>query len=209
MKTPLWLTLFLVAIELLLVTVFIPGDWTERVIREESAMVRSHLGEESQAYVNTKAMNWYKGAVFETGVYPALHRLMIPSDEEAARSRGMERMGDFLFSWMEDRLDALMHMVYQICARLALLSIWLPYMALLLIPAIWDGFMRRRVKQTNYDYASPVWNRYGMLSASVAAQAVLIAFISPIAINPAILPIVMMFVCVMMGVFVGNLQKQI
>jgi len=140
----LWLTLFLVAIELLLVTVFIPGDWTERVIREESAMVRSHLGEESQ-----------------------------------------------------------------ICARLALLSIWLPYMALLLIPAIWDGLMRRRVKQTNYDYASPVWNRYGMLSASVAAQAVLIAFISPIAINPAILPIVMMFVCVMMGVFVGNLQKQI
>lgn len=209
MKMPLWMVCFIVAAEMLVILVFVPGRWTEQVIAREAQMIERHLGAEARDYVKARASGWYHASVIHTGIYPSLHRLLIPSAEEAQRSRGMQRLGAPLFAWLEERLGALMQVIYQIYTRFALLTLWLPYMALLLVPALLDGYLRRRIKLTNFDYASPFWNRYGLRGVLLIGQGVLIAFIAPVALNPALLPVVMMLVCVLLGVFVGNLQKRV
>lgn len=209
MKKPFWLVALLLAVEMFLILVFVPGQWTERVIQKESAMVERTLGTSTVTWINEHALDWYMKTMIDSGVYYSLHKVMIPSQEERARSRGMENLGAQIFPWVEDRLAALMHVVYQVYARTALLAVWAPYMLILLLPAIWDGAMNWKIKRTNFDYASPVVHRYGARGVLITGQVLLVAFFAPIALNPIVIPFAMMIACVMVGLTVGNLQKRI
>lgn len=209
MKTPFWLIAWLLAAEMFVILVFVPGHWTEGVIKRESAMVESQLGRDTVEWIDQQALNWYNATIWETGFYHTLHTLLIPSPEERAASRGMENLGGKIFPWVEDRLASMMHVIYQVFSRMALLLVWAPYMLILLIPALWDGVMTWKIKRTNFDYASPVWHRYGARGVFLALQCLLIAFFAPIALNPVIIPAAMMVVCVMAGLVTGNLQKRL
>lgn len=209
MKAPFWLIAWLLIAEMFVILVFVPGHWTERVIEKESAMVQSQLGRNTVDWIDQKALNWYNISMWESGVYKTLHTLLIPTPEERASSRGMQNMGSQIFPWVEDRLASLMHVVYQVCARIALLAVWAPYMLILLIPAVWDGYMGWKIKRTNFDYASPVLHRYGIRGVLLVAQCLLIAFFAPIALNPIIIPLTMMVACVMFGLALANLQKRV
>lgn len=209
MKTPFWLIAWLLVAELFIILVFVPGHWTERVIEKESALIEKHLGARTVEWIDDRALNWYNAAMWESGVYRTLHTLLIPTPEERESSRGMQNLGNTVFPWVEDRLASLMHVVYQVFARIALLAVWAPYMLILLVPALWDGVMSWKIKRTNFDYASPVLHRYGVRGVFLVSQCLLLAFFAPLALNPLIIPVVMMAACVMMGLALGNLQKRV
>ncbi|AJY53111.1 DUF4400 domain-containing protein [Halomonas sp. KO116] len=209
MKTPFWLIAWLLVAELFIIMVFIPGHWTERVIQKESTMIESQLGRDTVEWIDRKALQWYNRSMWDTGIYHTLHTLLIPTEQERVASRGMEGIGGKIFPWVEDRLAAMMNVVYQVFARAALLIVWAPYMLILLVPALWDGFMTWKIKRTNFDYASPIWHRYGVRGVFFVLQCLLIAFFAPVALNPIIIPMTMMVMCVMMGLATANLQKRI
>jgi hypothetical protein len=209
MKKPYWLVALLLAAELFLILVFVPGKWTEQVIVNESAMVERTLGHNSVQWINERALRWYSSTMVDSGVYQGLHTLLIPSPEERARSRGMENLGSTIFPWLEDRLFSMMRVFYQVFARMALLMVWAPYMLILLIPAMYDGWLNWKIKRTNFDYASPVIHRYGVRGIVLMLQILLIAFFAPIALNPIVIPFAMMIACVMIGLAMGNIQKRI
>jgi len=85
----------------------------------------------------------------------------------------------------------------------------MPYICILLIPAIYDGFMSWQVKRTNFDYVSPILHRYGTRGLLYVIGTLLIAFFSPIVLNPIIIPISMMVCCMLIGVVLSNFQKRI
>lgn len=209
MKTPFWLIAWLLVAELFIILVFVPGHWTERVIQKESTMIENQLGRETVEWIDRTALHWYNRSMWDTGVYRTLHKLLIPTPEERAASRGMEGIGGKIFPWVDDRLAAMMNVVYQVFARAALLLVWAPYMLIMLLPALWDGIMTWKIKRTNFDYASPVWHRYGIRGVFFAFQCLLIAFFAPIALNPIIIPMTMMVMCIMLGLATANLQKRI
>ncbi|MGP9797050.1 DUF4400 domain-containing protein [Halomonas sp. 86] len=209
MKTPFWLIAWLLFAEIFIILVFVPGHWTERVIEKEAAMVESQLGPATVEWIDRKALSWYNAAMWDTGIYRTLHTLLVPTPEERDASRGMEGIGGKIFPWVEDRLASMMHVVYQVFARVALLMVWAPYMLILLVPALWDGYMTWKIKRTNFDYASPVWHRYGIRGVFFVIQCLFITFIAPIALNPIVIPVAMMAVCIMLGLAAANLQKRI
>lgn len=179
------------------------------MIAEESELIDRSLGEQTGEWVYGRADKWYQAVMIDSGFYKRMHYTLIPTKEQKEKSRALENFGGKWFSWIEGRIEAFADVVYQFMARAALLTIWAPYMLLLLIPALWDGVMTRQLKRTNFDYASPVIHRYSIRLSLYIVVGLGIAFCSPIALNPLIIPVVMMICCVLLGLMVGNLQKRI
>ncbi|MFC1336960.1 MAG: DUF4400 domain-containing protein [gamma proteobacterium symbiont of Clathrolucina costata] len=208
MKQPLWLAIWIVAIEAIIVTVLIPGDWTARVIEQESELLEMRLGAEEHRWVHDRARSWFNSTLMESGVYQTALNHIVPTEEEKARSKGMEEMGGVWFSWAEGRLQAMANAYYHILARLALLLTWAPYFLILLIPAVFDGITTWRIKRTNYDYSSPLLHQYSTLGIAYVVIGMVALFLAPIVLDPTLIPAAMMIVCVMAGLMVGNLQKR-
>lgn len=208
MKKPLWLVLWALVLEVLVILVLIPGDWTDKAIEKERGLVAKSLGSKSQAWMQGKADKWYQSTIIDSGLYANTHFLLIPTKKEKERSRGMERMGRLWFEWVESRIDALASAIYQFFTRAALLLIWAPYILILLFPSIYDGVTTRRIKTTNFDYPSPILHRYSLRLIFYIGMGLMIAFFAPIAIDPIIIPIALMSVSALIGVNVGNFQKR-
>ena len=169
----------------------------------------SSFGSETLHWINSQADRWYQTAMIDSGFYEGMYHTFIPTEEEKQRSKGMENMGWWWFNWLEGRIKAFAKVVYQFFTRAALLLNWVPYMLILLIPAIHDGMMTWKIKRTNFDYASPIIHRYGARCTGYIVLALAIAFFTPIALNPNIIPMVMMVSCVLIGITLGNMQKRV
>lgn len=209
MKKPLWLVAWLLVIELLVILLLVPGDWTDRAIEKESRLVEKSLGSETRYWIRDKAEGWYQSAIIDSGFYEGMYYTLIPTKEQKANSRGMQDMGAWWFKWAEGRMEALANVIYQFFTRTALFLTWAPYMLILLAPAVYDGMMTWRIKRTNFAYASPVIHRYSIRFTGYLLLGLGIAFFAPIALNPIFIPIVMMICCVLIGLTLGNLQKRV
>lgn len=201
--------LWLIMIQLTVLLVLVPSELTQRAVEKEAEYVQRSLGIHSQKWIKDKATNWYQTSLIDSGVYKSVYSHLIPTQEQKDASRGMEKMGGLWFDWVEGRLEAFGIIIYQFYTRLALLLMWLPYMLVLLIPALYDGAMTRRVKLTNFDYASPIVHRYSVRSVGVIVSGMSVLFLAPIAIDPIYIPVALMVSCVLLGLAVGNLQKRI
>jgi hypothetical protein len=208
MNKPLWLVVWLLVIELLVILLLIPGNWTEQAIKRESVLIEQRLGAEARAWIDKRASNWFRASMIESGFYEGMHHTLIPTEAERQKSKGMEQMGKAWFGWVEGRIKALAKLIYQFCMRLALLATWAPYMLILLLPALYDGLMTWKIKRTNFDYASPVIHRYSMRSTGLLLTGLFIAFFAPFALDPVIIPVTIMVCCVLIGLMVGNFQKR-
>lgn len=209
MKQPLWLAIWIIAIEAIVVTVLIPGDWTVRVINEESQLLEKRLGTEEKNWVHDRARNWFNAQIIDSGIYQACLDHLVPTEEQRARSSGMEEMGSNWFVWAEGRLQAIANAYYHILSRFALLMTWAPYFLVLLIPAMFDGITTWRIKRTNFDYASPLLHQMSTLGLGYITVGMIGLFLAPVVIEPHLIPAAIMVTCVMFGLMLGNAQKRI
>ena len=209
MKSKWFVAVCLLCCELTILLILIPGDWTKKQIIKESQYITRTLGEDTHAWIKNKADYFYKKTILDSGLYDETLRVLIPSAEERRKSRGMENMGSDWFKWIGGRVDALAQSIYQFYARVALVMVWLPYMAILFVPAIFDGYMTWLVKRSNFDYASPVLHRYAARAIGLIPVLGLALFLAPMAIDSLIVPMGMMLMCVMLGLAFGNVQKPI
>ena len=138
MKKPLWLVAWLLVIEILVILLLVPGDWTDKAIEKESALVEASLGSESRYWIREQAESWYQSVMIDSGFYEGMYYTLIPTEEQRKNSRGMENMGTWWFVWAKGRMEALANVVYQFMTRTALFMTWAPYMLILLLPAIYD-----------------------------------------------------------------------
>lgn len=208
MKKPFWLALWLIVIESVIVCVLIPGDWTAKVIEQESELLEMRLGREEHDWVHNRARRWFNSSLIDSNVYTAARDHLIPSEEQKKKSKGMEQMGNAWFSWTESRLQAVANTYYHILTRFALLLTWLPYFLILLIPSFFDGVSTWKIKRTNFEYASPLLHQYSTIGLGYLFIGLVALFMAPIVLDPTLIPVCIMLACVMTGLMIGNLQKR-
>jgi len=208
MKTPFWLAVWVVITEALIVTVLVPGEWTQRVIEQESILLEQRLGSQEHRWVHDRSRRWYNTTLIESGIYKAVHDHIIPTKEEINKSHGMKNLGSIWFNWAERRLQALANAYYHILSRIALMLTWAPYFLILFIPAIFDGIVTWRIRRTNFSYPSPLIHQYSTIGLFYLFVGLVALFIAPIVLDPAIIPASIMFGCVMAGLMIGNFQKR-
>jgi len=184
----------------------VPGDWSEKAIYKEAELIERSSGVKQRDFVLETATEWYQKGLVETGVWQSVYDFLIPSPEMKERS---SIQADWWFDFVEGRIDSLQRSIYHTLTRFALLFSWLPYILLLLIPAIWDGMMTWKIKKTNFDYSSPVLHRYSLKFGAWIVGLILLAFFAPIPIDPIYIPFSLMVIAIIAGIAVGNLQKRI
>lgn len=197
------------SLQILAIVILIPGNWTHKAVTKELALIRDGLGVETATWVQEKASSWYVSGFIETGIQDEAYRVLIPTEEQKQKSTGLESLGDWWFPMVEDRLNGFFAALYQLLVRVALFAVWSPYMLLIFVPAIWDGWMMRSVKKTNFEYASPIIHRYGVRGIVFVVFSLGFVFTLPIALDPRIIPIALIATAVLTGMIVSNLQKRI
>lgn len=200
--------IFALFLQVLLLLFLLPPSMAVKVVDSETEAIGASLGWESEAFVRDKSSAWTDAIYYESGFYRAAYKLVLPSEEEKARSTGLENLGEYWFEYIEGRFEALEEMLKLSMLRASLILIWLPYIVILLVPAVVDGYLNRKIKQTTFQYSSPIIYHYATKFVGLVMVGSLIAFLLPVPFNPLIIPAVLVLVSVALGAALGNFQKR-
>lgn len=198
-----------IALEVVVAIMMISPVMIQNSAGLEARWVYNSLGADTAQLIKDKADHWYTTIIIENKVEERLVRHFIPSEEERANSRGMEDLGSWLWSPTRERISALMDLTYWIFRRFALFMMWLPICLPSLLLAGTFGLLERQIKRTNFSYASPAVLRYSWRACALLTLGFFILFLLPLAVHPSIVPIIVSFVMVAMGISFSNLAKKL
>lgn len=196
---------------MLAIAILTPMGWATKATDDEKVMILQTMGTTSSNVIFNEATDWHQDLIIDSGLYETTVRMLIPTKKQQEASRGIERMGtsEGWFTWVQERIDVLSQVIHHTMIRVSLLKMWLPFMLLLLVPAVYDGIMTWKIKRTNFQYASPVLHRYGVRGIGLMAIIFILLFFAPIAVHPIYIPAGLIIMCLLLGVMIGNTQKRI
>ena len=110
---------------------------------------------------------------------------------------------------MAGRLEVIWAAFYQALQRFAMLVAWWPFL-LLLIAASWgDGWVRRRIRQAGFAYASPLAHAYALQGIAVIVMLLGLVLFLPVPLPVLGVPLVGVVLAVLVGAAVANAQKRL
>ena len=181
----------------------------ETAMKAEHRLVTSALGQTSSDYVYSHAADWYRTIAVDWEMHRMLENMFIPTDEERARSKGLEEFGNYLFKYMHERLEAFWRGLYMLFTRMWVLFLWLPFIPIVVFPAINHGWQIRNIKRTNFDYASPTKHIYAVATIKALLVILLTLIVAPVPMTPLIYPAILMICGILAAVSVANIQKRL
>jgi hypothetical protein len=210
MPRSLWLSLVIWLVEVLFVAALVSDEWLRSVQRAEDAMIVQYLGKEKDAEVQRAAKDWFQTLFVRTGIQDSIWHYFIPTEAERLGSTGFEDVGrDHLFPFIAARLQVLWDSVYQTMRRFFLLLSWWPFLLAAIAPFAVDGLAQRKIKQSNFDYSSPLAHRYSLYAILGMFYVLLIGLTLPFPIPPQAVPIAWIGVAVALNVYLAHTQKRI
>lgn len=207
-KNPL-IALVIIIIELTFIIGFTSTAHIRRTSMEEDARITEVLGTETALLVEERADGWYKSVITDNHVYDLVWHFFIPTEEEKAKSKGLERLGEEVFELTKVRIDTLFDIIYWVFRRIALFSIWFWPLVPIFGLAFVDGFFTRRIKQTNFDFSSPFIHQWSWRACGWICFGMIVLFFLPFVISPVAAPVLIGIVGVTLGLSVSNVQKRI
>ena len=214
-RTGNWLWAFLVgaillAMEFILFAALVPASWSERVRETELAWLKQGLGARTANDVVERAEHWYGMLFVATEVVETSYRIALPSDLDVQRARALSPLATLpLWSWVADRLEVIWAALYQALQRLAMIAAWWPFLLLLLAAAWGDGWVRRRIRQSGFAYASPLAHAYALRGIAVLVMLVALLLFLPLPLPALGVPVIGVLMATLLSVLVANAQKRL
>ncbi|MEI8077934.1 MAG: DUF4400 domain-containing protein [Betaproteobacteria bacterium] len=210
MQRNLLLSLLIWLLEIILVASFVSDRWTREIQAAEDQMLITYFGVEKDTEIRQTSQKWFDRLFVQTGIRASIYRYFIPTERERQLSKGFEEVGRHdLFPFIQSRLDVLMDTLYQMIKRLIMAWVWLPFLAVTLIPFALDGLIRRKVSQTNFDYPSPLAHRYSLYVILGAVYLLFMGLTLPFPVPPQSIPIGIFVVAFALNVLLANTQKRV
>ena len=175
MRSSPWRWPLLLVLANAFVGVIVVGDtWVKQSMEGENLMLISEMGAAQTTQIHERAIRWYTDLFVKNGVVENTFRGLVPADADDKPLPGPSaQAGKLVFSWAKDRIQVFWTLVYQALLRLSLAVTWIPVGLCLIVPAMIDGYSRRKIKQSNFDIASP--DRFGF--AVLAMQLMIAGYI--------------------------------
>lgn len=208
-QSPLKKFLWLYALLMVGIMALVKVPTVEYAVETELRYARQTLGESTARYAYEGAADWYRTLAVDWGWHEGMRNLFIPTDYEREKSKGLEAFGNYLFKYMDDRLEAFWRGLYLLFTRLRILLLWLPFIPIIILPAIYDGWQLRNIKKTNFDYASPMLHSYTVEAICWSFFAFFALAISPIPVNPLIYPTIICITGLLLAWSIANVQKRV
>jgi hypothetical protein len=200
----------LLVMELVLFAALVPATWSERVRDTELAWLRQGLGPSTAHAVVERAEHWYGALFVEPGLVETSYRITLPNEEDVDRAGALSPLATLpLWTWVAGRLEVIWAAFYQALQRFAMLVAWWPFL-LLLIAASWgDGWVRRRIRQAGFAYASPLAHAYALQGIAVIVMLLGLVLFLPVPLPVLGVPLVGVVLAVLVGAAVANAQKRL
>jgi hypothetical protein len=202
----------LLVMEFIVLSLLIPAEWAERVQASETTALQDQLGTGTAAAIGLTASDWYKTLLVEPGVVAQSYRMVTlsPADIVQAQDTGLGSLTKAAFwNWMGERMDILWWMIRNAFQRLVLLLAWWPYLLVVVAFAAGDGWMRRRIRQSSFAYASPLRHHYAVRGMVWLGLAGLFGLFLPIPWSPWLIPLAGAIVAALVGLALANTQKRV
>jgi hypothetical protein len=195
--------------EVLLIVILYPSDWASSSVHKEREMLHAHFTPKAAKQIDDRALHYHDEWFIESGFADGLFNMFVPSEQQVERSRGMEELGKGWFRLVESRIQVMLDMLQQLMIRLSMTWQWWPFVVCLVVPAIFDGYMTRRIKKNNFDYASPMIHKLAMQSMIWVVIGLPIIYLLPIPLPPWIVPTLLLLAAAATGFALGNFYKRI
>jgi hypothetical protein len=200
----------LLAMEFILLAALVPAAWSERVRDTELAWLKQGLGARTANDVVERAEHWYGALFVAPGLVETSYRITLPSDADVQRAGALSPLAALpVWSWVTGRLKVIWAALYQALQRLAMLMAWWPFFLLLLTAAWGDGWVRRRIRQSGFAYASPLAHAYALRGILVLVMLLGLLLFLPLPLPALGVPLVGILLAVLVGVIVANAQKRL
>ena len=116
---------------------------------------------------------------------------------------------DSLFPFIAERIQVIRDGIYQAMRRFFLMLSWWPFLLAILFPFAMDGLARRKVKQSNFDYSSPLAHRYSFFALLGVLYLLLIGLTFPFPVQSSAMPVVCGAIVVAVNVYLAHTQKRV
>ncbi len=210
MQRNLLFSLLVWLLEIILVAGFVSDDWARDIQTVEDNSLIAYFGVEKEAEIRQASQQWFDRLFVNTGIRESVYRYFIPTERERQLSKGFEEVGRHdLFPFIQSRLDVLWGTLYQMIKRFIMAWVWLPFLAVTLLPFAIDGLIRRKVSQTNFDYPSPMAHRYSLYIMLGAVYLLLMGLTLPFPVPPQAIPVGVFIVALALNVLLANTQKRV
>jgi hypothetical protein len=197
----------IVLLHVVIYIVFVGQEWLMAGRAREAQMNATFYTPEVSASAEARGREWFTTLFVDTGVVGAMWSAMIPTEEDK-RKPGMRDFAGSLFTWWETRLQTMWTVVYVALVRVAHLLLWWPYGLFVLAPFVLDGWVIRRIKQTDFSFASPLSHRMSLYLLQGIALGYFCAIFLPFALPPVLLPILILTTGWGLGKVFANFAKQ-
>lgn len=202
----------LLIMEFVVVSLLIPAGWMEDIRTREREAMQADLGVRTAAAIVVTANVWYDAVFVAPGVVAASYRLVTlsPQDIAQAKASGLGPLSEaVIWPWIEERLGVLWATLEHAVRRLVLLVSWWPFAVLIGLGASADGFLRRRVRQHRFAYASPLRHHLAVRLLVWTSAVATLALFLPVAWSPLAPPAVMAGLAALLGLALANTPKRV
>ena len=210
MKNGGWRLFAVVALlHVLIYCIFVDERYLVSAMQTEHALNQRVLGDEIAIAVHNRGQGWYESAFVQTGVAANVFGMYVPdaADWQAA-GPALDGVGKPIFDWFEQRLRVLFTLMFVACLRIAAAFVWMPYMALVAAPCLIDGVLIRKIRQTTFDFQSPLRNSLGVSVVGLVATLVLLMILAPLPMPTFVAPICLAAIALAARLFIANLLKR-
>lgn len=204
-----WVTSMIFLVEACFALMLVSPESIRKQSVIEAVSVYETMGMNAATEVEERATRWYTTIFVEPEVEETLTHMFIPSNQERARSRGLEDFGSWLWPFMQDRIACFMDLSYWVCRRVSLMVTWIVPCLIALVAAVLCGRYRRLIKQTNFSKASGIKLMYMMKVCTMIVMLFFMAFIFPFALNPIFVPFILGGLMITLGMSIGHITKRL
>ncbi|WP_095158210.1 DUF4400 domain-containing protein [Pseudomonas sp. Irchel 3E13] len=210
MPKGLWTTIVFIFIEIILIVCLVPNQFIDTAIIMEQDWGEALMGKEQHDNLIGRTNALYTKVNLDSGLNSMVKSFFVPTPEERERSKAWEGLGRVWFSFIESRGEALSKVIYHVYYRILLLLMWLPYMAVIILPSIFGGYMSWNIKRYTFRHTSPFLNTYSSKIIAFIVASLCVSFIAPVPIPPMIIPVVIITMLpIACGLLIGNLPKRL
>lgn len=200
-------SMFFFLILILMLATVAPNKLVDTVMLKERKWGIELLGKTDMGKVLEKTNSFYTAMVIDSGAKEFISDVLMP---RGGTVDAFEKNVGWWFSYLESRGEALQKIIYQMVFRVVLTLYWLPMLAVVLVPAVYAGWMRWHAKRHGFDYSSPFLNNNAANVLSWGLVLLVLSVLMPVPLPPLVIStFIVITLPVVLSLLISNLPKRI
>ncbi|MGA6100429.1 DUF4400 domain-containing protein [Stutzerimonas marianensis] len=201
-------SLFFLFIMVLMLAVFAPNPMIDTVMQKERQWSVSLLPQDDLKRIDETTASIYTALVIDSGLKYHISGMFMRSGPSTVDA--FEEKVGWWFEYLDSRGVALQKITYQILYRAVLMTYWVPFFAVMAVPAIFAGYMRWQAKRHGFDYSSPFWNNNAVSLMVWGGIMLALSLLAPLPLPPMVVCTALIIILpILLSVLIRNLPKQI